>query len=150
MQFYAIDDNITWLTPKKERYRISELQSSANHNFKTQAALQPTHSNMELPSINFLLLDSHDEHHDILSMVNRTESPDLLRPVTSIEESLPSSQPESSQISNHGATIRWTQWYNEGKEPKRKCRIVCFSFPDMVTQQVEWSQKGVLPTGYLW
>lgn len=50
---------------QKGRRRISELQSSANHNLRTQAALQPTHSNMESPSIGFLLLNSHDKHHDI-------------------------------------------------------------------------------------
>lgn len=47
---------------KKGRYRISELQSSTNHNLMTQAALQPTRNNMESPSIDSLLLDSHDEH----------------------------------------------------------------------------------------
>lgn len=35
---------------QKGRRRISELQSSANHNLTTQAALQPTHNNMESPN----------------------------------------------------------------------------------------------------
>ena len=94
---------------QRGRRCISELQSSTNHNLMTQAAFQPTHNNMESPSIDFLLLNSHDEDHDIAIDGESNRIAWFLAAVTSIEESLPSSQPESSQISNHGATIRWTQ-----------------------------------------
>ena len=64
MHVYAIVI-ISRVCTKKGRYRISEIQSSTNHNLVIQAALQPRHKNMESPSIDSLLLDFHDEHHDI-------------------------------------------------------------------------------------
>ena len=50
---------------QKGRRRISELQSSANHNLTTQAALQPSITTWNLQIDFSTTMNSHDEHHDI-------------------------------------------------------------------------------------
>lgn len=73
----------------------------------------------------------------------------FLAAVTSIEESAQFSTRIFPALEpwRHNSMNTVIQGRKRAETKMQDCLLL---FPDMVTQQVEWSQKGVLPTGYLW